>query len=75
MGFNPYKKLTDEEKYVIEMEHKYYKMKMEYNEVSRNKLVEKYENLERLMHSIYLLIEDGYKYRKQMEEDIKRWCN
>lgn len=42
MEFNPYKKLTEEEKYILELESKYTKMKTEYNEVSRNKLVEKY---------------------------------
>lgn len=57
--------ITEEEKYLIKQANKYYKMKMEYNEVSRNELKEKYENLEYLMQSILSLVEDGYRYRKE----------
>lgn len=62
--------MTDEEKWIIEQQEKYEKMKTEYNEVGRNKLMEKYENLEHLMYSIYLLIEDGYKYRKEQSNEL-----
>lgn len=52
------------EDYIMEMQKKYEKMKIEYAEVGRNQLTKKYEDLEYLMYQIYLLIQDGYKYRK-----------
>lgn len=65
--------MTAEEKWILDQQTKYEKMKTEYNEVGRNTLMEKYENLEYLMYSIYLLIEDGYKYRKLMnEKDVRK---
>lgn len=64
--------MTIEESWILEQQKKYEKMKMEYNEVGRNKLMEKYEDLEHLMYSIYTLIEDGYKYRKLGEKNDKR---
>lgn len=63
--------ITEEEKYLIKQANKYYKMKMEYNEVSRNELKEKYENLEYLMQSILSLVEDGYRYRKEKQNKIQ----
>lgn len=59
------------EDYILEQQKKYEKMKMEYNEVGRNQLTKKYEDLEHLMYQIYLLIQDGYKYRKIEENYIK----
>ena len=39
-------------KYIDELEHKYYKMFMEYNEVGRSSLTLKYEHLYHLMQEI-----------------------
>lgn len=50
---------------------KYEKMKTEYNEVGRNQLMKKYEELEYLMYDIYTLIQDGLKYRKLKENERK----
>ena len=53
------------EDYILEQQKKYEKMKREYNEVGRNPLMKKYEDLEYLMYEIYQLIKDGRKYREQ----------
>ena len=55
--------------FIDELEHKYYKMFMEYNEVDRNVLAKKYEHLYLLMQEITSLINDGYKYRKLKEDE------
>ena len=59
-------------KYIDELEHKYYKMFIEYNEVGRSSLTLKYEHLYHLMQEIYSLIEDGYKYRKLNDDKNKK---
>lgn len=59
------------EEYILEQQKKYEKMKNEYNEVGRNKLTKKYEDLEYLMYEIYKLIQDGYKLRK-IEENFRK---
>lgn len=60
-------------KFIDELEHKYYKMFMEYNEVDRNVLAKKYEHLYLLMQEITSLINDGYKYRKLESEIVEHY--
>ena len=62
---------TKEEKYILDQMNKYEKMEREYNEVGRNQLKKKYEELKYLMYDIYTLIKDGYKYRKLREDNEK----
>ena len=47
--------MTEELDFIVKLEDKYEKMKNEYNEVGRNALRDKYENLQYLMQSIYSL--------------------
>lgn len=62
-------------KFIDELEHKYYKMFMEYNEVDRNSLAMKYKHLYLLMQEITSLINDGYKYRKLESEIVEHYEN
>lgn len=45
----------------------------EYLEADRNEIAKRYETRIWLLESIYSLVEDGYKYRKQ-NENIKWVC-
>lgn len=63
--------MTEELDFIVKLEDKYEKMKNNYNEVGRNALRDKYENLQYLMQSIYCLVKDGYRYRKLKEGDDK----
>jgi len=57
-----------EEQFLINKINEANKKKMEYLEADRNKEAEKWENIELLYVSIYSLVQDGYKYRKE-----KKW--
>lgn len=67
--------MTEELDFIAQLEDKYEKMKNEYNEVGRNALRDKYENLQYLMQSIYSLVKDGYKYRKLESELVDQYEN
>lgn len=67
--------MTEELDFIVKLEDKYEKMKNEYNEVGRNALRDKYENLQYLMQSIYSLVKDGYKYRKLESELVDQYGN
>ena len=67
--------MTEELDFIVKLEDKYEKMKNEYNEVGRNALRDKYENLQYLMQSIYSLVKDGYKYRKLESELVDQYEN
>lgn len=67
--------MTEELDFIGQLEDKYEKMKNEYNEVGRNALRDKYENLQYLMQSIYSLVKDGYKYRKLESELVDQYEN
>lgn len=54
-----------EEQFLINKINEANKKKMEYLEADRNKEAEKWENIELLYASIYSLVQDGYKYRKE----------
>lgn len=54
---------TIEEQYILNLIEKYEKKLNEYNEVSNDKQVKKYENLLYILNNLYNLVEDGYKYR------------
>lgn len=54
-----------EEQFLINKINEANKKKMEYLEADRNKEAEKWENIELLYVSIYSLVQDGYKYRKE----------
>ncbi len=56
---------TVEEQFLINKINEANKKKMEYLEADRNKEAEKWENIELLYVSIYSLVQDGYKYRKE----------
>lgn len=56
---------TVEEQFIINKVEEASKKKMEYLEADRNKEAEKWENIELLYVSIYGLMIDGYKYRKE----------
>lgn len=67
--------MTEELDFIGKLEDKYEKMKNEYNEVGRNALRDKYENLQYLMQSIYSLVKDGYRYRKLESELVDKYEN
>lgn len=60
---------TIEEQYLLNKIEEANKKKIEYLEVDKNKQAEKWENIELLYVSIYSLVQDGYKYRKQKENN------
>lgn len=53
-----------EEQFLINAINNANKKKIEYLEADKNKQAEKWENIELLYVSIYSLVQDGYKYRK-----------
>ena len=60
---------TIEEQYLLNKIEEANKKKIEYLEVDRNKEASKWEDKELLLVSIYSLVQDGYKYRKQKENN------